>query len=473
MSEIYDIVVIGAGPGGYVAAIKAAKLGLRTAIIEERAVGGTCLNRGCIPAKAMIYASSLYKEVKEAEQFGIHVSDVTYDYDKIVTYKEATTDKLVQGVQQLLKANGVDVLEGKGTLLKDKKVLVQKMDELGSEVMIEGKHIILATGSRPFIPPISGIEQARVLTSDELFAMREAPKSLIIIGGGVISVEFATVYANLGCRITILEAMPKLVPNMDKEISQNLKMILKKRGIDIHTSASVERITGDGETCTCFYTEKEKEQNVTADYVLCAVGRCPNTEGLFGENVQPDMERGRILVNEEFESSIPGVYAIGDLIFGMQLAHTASAQGMVVAEKLAGKEPTIDLEVVPGCVYTDPEIASAGLTEEQAKEKGINVKCGKFIMSANGKSVITQEERGFIKVVAEESTGKILGAQMMCARATDMIGEFVTSITNGLTVEQMLRGMRSHPTYNEGIGEALEELGDGAIHVAPKKKNNR
>ena len=478
MSGKYDVIVIGAGPGGYVAAIKAAKLGLKTAIIEERRVGGTCLNRGCIPAKAMIHASSLYREMKEAERFGVSASDVTYDYGKIVTYKEETTDKLVQGVEQLLKANGVDVYEGKGTLLEEKKVRIQKKAEGKEDLtitestvdVIEGENIILASGSKPLILPIPGMDNERVLTSDALFAMKEAPKSLIIIGGGVISVEFATVYANLGCKITILEAMPKLVPNMDKEISQNLKMILKKRGIDIHTSAAVQGVTTEDGTCTCHYIEKDQEQEVTADYVLCAVGRCPNTDGLFGENVKPDMERGRVLVNENFESSIPGVYAIGDLIFGAQLAHAASAQGIVVAEKLAGKEPSIDLSIVPGCVYTDPEIASAGITEDQAKEKKIAVKCGKFIMSANGKSIITQEERGFIKVVAEESTGKILGAQMMCARATDMIGEFVTAITNGLTAEQMLKGMRSHPTYNEGIGEALEELEGGAIHVVPKKK---
>ena len=467
MSGKYDVVVIGAGPGGYVAAIKAAKLGLKTAIIEERRAGGTCLNRGCIPAKAMIHASSLYREMQEAERFGISASDVTYDYEKIVAYKEETTDKLVQGVEQLLKANGVDVYDGKGTLLEEKKVRIRKEKE---DVVLEGENIILASGSKPLILPIPGMDSERVLTSDALFAMKEAPKSLIIIGGGVISVEFATVYANLGCKITILEAMPKLVPNMDKEISQNLKMILKKRGIDIHTSAAVQGVTTEDGTCTCHDIEKDQEQEVTADYVLCAVGRCPNTDGLFGENVKPDMERGRVLVNANFESSIPGVYAIGDLIFGVQLAHAASAQGIVVAEKLAGKEPSIDLSIVPGCVYTDPEIASAGVTEDQAKENGIAVKCGKFIMSANGKSIITQEERGFIKVVADEATGKILGAQMMCARATDMIGEFVTAITNGLTVEQMLRGMRSHPTYNEGIGEALEELEGGAVHVVPRKK---
>ena len=317
MSGKYGVIVIGAGPGGYVAAIKAAKLGLKTAIIEERRAGGTCLNRGCIPAKAMIHASSLYREMKEAERFGVSASDVTYDYGKIVAYKEETTDKLVQGVEQLLKANGVDVYEGKGTLLEEKKVRIQKKVEdeedstiaesTADDTVIEGENIILASGSKPLILPIPGMDNERVLTSDALFAMKEAPKSLIIIGGGVISVEFATVYASLGCKITILEAMPKLVPNMDKEISQNLKMILKKRGIDIHTSAAVQGVTVEGETCTCHYIEKEKEQEVTAEYVLCAVGRCPNTDGLFGENVKPDMECGRVLVNENFESSIQSV----------------------------------------------------------------------------------------------------------------------------------------------------------------------
>ena len=314
------------------------------------------------------------------------------------------------------------------------------------------------------------MELPRVLTSDELFKLREVPKSLVIIGGGVISVEFATVYSALGSKVTILEAMPRLVPNMDKEIAQNLKLILKKRGVESHTSAAVQGVHMEGDTCVCTFVEKEKEQTVEAEYVLCAVGRCPNTDGLFAEGAAPDMERGRVLVNDKFESSIPGVYAIGDLIFGAQLAHAASAQGIVVAEQLAGKEPSVNLDVVPGCVYTDPEIASAGITEDAAKEQGIKVKTGKFIMSANGKSLITKEERGFIKIVADEETDVILGAQMMCARATDMIGEFVTAIANKMTVAQLLKGMRAHPTYNEGIGEALEEAEGGAIHVVPKKK---
>lgn len=423
MSEKFDVVVIGAGPGGYVAAIKSAKLGMKTAVIEEREVGGTCLNRGCIPAKAMIHASTLYREIKEADRFGISASDVTYDFEKILEYKEQTTGQLVQGVEQLLQANGVTRYYGKGTLFEGKKVKITGNEEQS----VEAENVILASGSKPLILPIRGMDLPRVLTSDELFKLSEVPKSLVIIGGGVISVEFATVYSALGSKVTILEAMPRLVPNMDKEIAQNLKLILKKRGVESHTSAAVQGVHMEGDTCVCTFVEKEKEQTVEAEYVLCAVGRCPNTDGLFAEGAAPDMERGRVLVNDKFESSIPGVYAIGDLIFGAQLAHAASAQG-------------------------------------------IKVKTGKFIMSANGKSLITKEERGFIKIVADEETDVILGAQMMCARATDMIGEFVTAIVNKMTVAQLLKGMRAHPTYNEGIGEALKEAEGGAIHVVPKKK---
>lgn len=467
MGERFDVIVIGAGPGGYVAAIKCAKAGLRTAIVENRRVGGTCLNRGCIPAKAMIHASSLYREMQEAEKFGVSAERITFDYEKIVSYKEETTEKLCRGIEQLLKGNVVTILFGKGSLEQGRKVKVTGEE---SEEYYDAEHVILAAGSKPVILPIPGLELPGVLTSDELFKLTEMPESLVIIGGGVISVEFASVYANLGCKVTIVEAMPRLIPNMDKEISQNLKMILKKRGVNIHTSASVQRVEQEGELYTCVFTEKEKEVKVSARYVLCAIGRCPNTEGLFGEGAEPEMERGRVVVDEKFQSSIEGVYAIGDLVKGLQLAHLASAQGMYVAEMLAGEEASVDLSAVPGCVYTDPEIASVGMTEDEAKEKGLEIKTGKFIMSANGKSLITKEERGFIKILAEKETDVIVGAQMMCARATDMIGELVTAIANRMTVRQLLRGMRAHPTYNEGVQEALEELLGGAVHVMPKKK---
>lgn len=467
MGQHYDVMVIGAGPGGYVAAIRAAKLGLHVAVVEEDRAGGTCLNRGCIPAKAMIHAAETYRSAREADQFGVETGRVSFDYGKILAYKEETTDALVQGVEQLLAGNGVDRLAGKGTLLAGKKVRVTTEEK---EEVYAADHIILAAGSKPLLLPIPGMDLPGVLTSDGLFRLQECPESLAIIGGGVISVEFATAFAGLGTKVTILEALPRLVPNLDKEISQNLKMILKKRGVDIHTSASVQEVAEEDGRYVLRFTEKEKEQEASARYVLCAVGRVPNTEGLFAEDALPDMERGRVLVDEKFETSIPGVYAIGDLIFGMQLAHTASAQGTVVAEHLAGKSASVDLSVVPSCVYTDPEIASVGLTEEDAKEQGIPVRVGKFIMSANGKSLISREERGFVKILAAEESGVILGAQMMCARATDMIGELATAVANGLTAKQLLRGMRAHPTYNEGVGEALEELEGGAVHVMPRRK---
>lgn len=467
MGQHYDVMVIGAGPGGYVAAIRAAKLGLHVAVVEEDRAGGTCLNRGCIPAKAMIHAAETYRSAREADRFGVETGRVSFDYGKILAYKEETTDALVQGVEQLLAGNGVDRLAGKGTLLAGKKVRVATEEK---EEVYAADHIILAAGSKPLLLPIPGMDLPGVLTSDGLFRLQECPESLAIIGGGVISVEFATAFAGLGTKVTILEALPRLVPNLDKEISQNLKMILKKRGVDIHTSASVQEVAEEDGRYVLRFTEKEKEQEVSARYVLYAVGRVPNTDGLFAEDALPDMERGRVLVDEKFETSIPGVYAIGDLIFGMQLAHTASAQGTVVAEHLAGKSASVDLSVVPSCVYTDPEIASVGLTEEDAKEQGIPVRVGKFIMSANGKSLISKEERGFVKILAAEESGVILGAQMMCARATDMIGELATAVANGLTAKQLLRGMRAHPTYNEGIGEALEELEGGAIHVMPRRK---
>ncbi len=467
MEQHYDIIVVGAGPGGYVAAIKAAKLGKSVAVVEEGKAGGTCLNRGCIPAKAMIHAAETFQEVLHGDRFGIEAREVSFDYEKILAYKEETTEALVQGVEQLLKGNGVERISGKGTLLPGRQVRVTTEEK---EEILCADQVILATGSKPLLLPIPGMDLPGVLTSDGLFQLRERPESLVIIGGGVISVEFATAFADLGSRVTILEAMPRLVPNLDKEIAQNLKMILKKRGIEIHTSAAVKKVERTQEGLACWFVEKEKEQSVTAQYVLCAVGRIPNTDGLFAEGALPEMERGRVQVDEHFQTSIEGVYAIGDLIFGMQLAHTASAQGTVVAEELAGEAPSVDLNVVPSCVYTSPEIASVGLTEDEAKERQIPVRTGKFIMSANGKSLITKEERGFVKIVAEEDTGVILGAQMMCARATDMIGEFVTAVANGLTASQMSRGMRAHPTYDEGIGEALEELEGGAIHVVPRKK---
>lgn len=465
--ETFDLIVIGAGPGGYPAAIKAAKLGLKTAIVENREVGGTCLNRGCIPTKAMIHAAEVLEEAKAGERFGILADNVRYDYGKIIDYKNEVSASLRQGVEQLLKANGVTVLSGLGVLQADKTVMVVSGEE---KTCYGAENILLATGSKPLVLPIEGMNLPGIMTSDDVFQMQEVPESIIIIGGGVISVEFASVFQALGAKVTIVEALPRILPGMDKEISQNLKMILKKRGVEIYTGAFVQKVEAEGDGYTCIFTEKEKEHRVSAAALLSAVGRAANTDGLFGDGVSLDIERGRILVDDDFRTSMEGVYAIGDVIPGIQLAHSASAQGVYVAERLAGKKPEVKLDIVPGCVYTSPEIASVGLTEEEAKEKGITVETGKVMMSANGKSLISKEERGFIKILADAETKEIVGVQMMCARATDMIGEFVTAMANHMTAEDMRKGMRAHPTYNEAVGEALEEMAGGAIHVMPKKK---
>ncbi len=476
----FDLIVIGAGPGGYVAAIKAAKAGLNTAIVESIRVGGTCLNRGCIPTKAMIHASSLYKEIlHESPLVGISVDGAEFDYGKIIEYRGSTVDELVTGIEDLLDANGVTRIYGRGVLEAGEAAeggrLVSVYDAAGCCTEYAADKVLLATGSVPELIPVPGIDLPGVLTSDGVFALEEMPESLVVIGGGVIGVEFATIFANLGAKVTLVVSSPKVLFKMDKEISQNLKMIIKKSGVEVYTGCSVQKIE---EGCDCgngytvFFEEKGKEQTACGQYVLCAKGRKPNLDGVFGEGVEIAMT-GRFIDTDAakgFETSMPGVYAIGDIIPGIQLAHTASAHGICCIEKMTGEAPSLNLELIPSCVYTDPEIAQVGLTEADAKEQDIPVKVGKFIMSANGRSLISHEERGFIKVVVSEDDNVVLGAQMMCARATDMIGEFTTAIANGLTVHDMLAGVRAHPTYNEGITDALEAAIGESIHTMPKRR---
>lgn len=466
MLDNLDLVVIGAGPGGYVAAIKAAQLGMKVAVIENREVGGTCLNRGCIPTKTLIHASQIYNEMKSLEEIGLYGENFSYDIMKIHERKDKVLDQIRSGILQLLKSNKITLLNGKGTIVSQGKVLVENQD--GKEE-VEAKHILIATGSVPSLPPIPGLNLDNVITSDELLKTSDKIyKNLLVIGGGVIGVEFASIYHVLDCNVTVIEALDRLLPNMDKEISQNLKMILKKRGVDIHTSARVEKIA-DEDGLKCYYEEKGKVQCAPCDGVLVAIGRRANTEGLFAEGVAVDMEKDRILVNDKFETSMKNVYAIGDVIQGIQLAHVASAQGINAVMNMSGKKAEINMNLVPSCIYTSPEIASVGMDADEAKKREIEIEAGKFIMSANGKSVISKEDRGFIKVVVDKPTQKILGAQMMCARATDMISEFTTAIANGLTLEEMLIGMRPHPTYNEGITEALESVLGNSIHTVPRR----
>ena len=450
----FDLIIIGAGPGGYEAALHAAKLGLKTALVERRDVGGTCLNRGCIPTKTLLHSAEIFHEAKEAEAFGVHTENVGYDLPAVFARKQAVVEKLRGGVEGLLKAAKVTLLRGTGTILAPGKVRVTNAD--GAEEYACA-NIIAATGSVPARPPIPGLELA--MTSDELLEGAETLyKSLIIIGGGVIGVELATFYADLGCPVTIVEGLDRLLPNMDRELGQNLAMLLKKRGVTIQTGAMVQGVEKSENGLTVRYLQKEKPGAAEAEAVLCAIGRSPYSKDLFAEELQPEYERRRLKVDGHFRTSIPGVYAIGDVSSPVQLAHVATAQGLACVDEIAGRTPGQDLSLVPGCVYTRPEIATVGLTEAEAKEKGIPIKTAKALMSANGRTEILMGERGFMKLVAHAETGRLLGAALMCERATDMISQLSLAMAKGLTVRDLLTIIRPHPTFEEALGAALEEL---------------
>ncbi len=466
----YQLIVIGAGPGGYEAAIRAAQLGLTTALIERRDVGGTCLNRGCIPTKAMLHSAQLYREAANFELFGLHTENTSFDWAKVHQRKNDVVVKLRTGIEQLIKANKIDFFNNSASILGKNDV------QLDQGEVIRGENILIATGSVPARPPIPGLDLPNVVTSDELlddphFTQADSlAKEILIIGGGVIGVEFASVFSSFGCHVTIVEAMERILPTMDREISQSLNMVLKKRGVSIHTGAMVEKLEQDENGLVCHFTEKGKAQAVPAQQVLVAIGRRPNIQGLFAEGFEVACERGRIVTDENFRTSVDSIYAIGDVTSKIQLAHMASAQGICAVHIIAGQKPPIDLRYVPGCIYTDPEIASVGITEDEAKQQGIPVKKGKFLMTGNGRSLIDEQERGFIKVLAHQETDVILGAQLMCSRATDIVAELATAIVNGLTCAQLAGVIRPHPTFCEGVTEAVEDVHAMAIHLAPKKR---
>lgn len=466
----YQLIVIGAGPGGYEAAIRAAQLGLTTALIERRDVGGTCLNRGCIPTKAMLHSAQLYREAANFELFGLHTENTSFDWAKVHQRKNDVVVKLRTGIEQLIKANKIDFFNNSASISGKNDV------QLDQGEVIRGENILIATGSVPARPPIPGLDLPNVVTSDELlddphFTQADSlAKEILIIGGGVIGVEFASVFSSFGCHVTIVEAMERILPTMDREISQSLNMVLKKRGVSIHTGAMVEKLEQDENGLVCHFTEKGKAQAVPARQVLVAIGRRPNTQGLFAEGFEVACERGRIVTDENFRTSVDSIYAIGDVTSKIQLAHMASAQGICAVHTIAGQKPPIDLRYVPGCIYTDPEIASVGITEDEAKQQGIPVKKGKFLMTGNGRSLIDEQERGFIKVLAHQETDVILGARLMCSRATDIVAELATAIVNGLTCAQLAGVIRPHPTFCEGVTEAVEDVHAMAIHLAPKKR---
>lgn len=466
MGDNYELIVLGAGPGGYVAAIKAAQLGHRVAVVESRDVGGTCLNRGCIPTKTLVHAAEVLEEIKSCEKLGIHAENVSYDFDGLHKRKTEVVEQLRGGIEGLFKSNKIDLIRGTGRILDSRRI------QVGDQIY-EADKILIATGSKPAMPPIPGLTLPGVVTSDEMLEGNGVKcGSLVIIGGGVIGVEFATIYHALGCQVTIVEAMERILPTMDREISQNLTMILKKRGIQVYTGARVEQVDQAGENGLAVrFIAKEKEQSVEAERVLVSIGRRANTEGICPPEMDLQMQRGMIPVDASFETCVKGVYAIGDIVLGgIQLAHVASAQGINAVCAMFGEAAPMNLSCIPSCIYTNPEIAAVGMTADEAKAKGIKTITGKAIMSANGKTVIAMADRGFVKLVFEEESKVLLGAVLMCSRATDMITGLSDAVANRLTMDQLAATVRPHPTFSEAIGEAIEDAEGGAIHAAPRRK---
>ena len=451
----YQLIVIGAGPGGYTAALTGAKLGLRTAIIEKSDLGGTCLNRGCIPTKALLHASETYQAALSSDGMGIHASDVSVDVSKLYEFKSRTVEKLRNGVQMLLKSAKVDIIRGKATIGPERVVSVDGPDE----GLYKAERILIATGAEPSRPPIPGLDSEGVLTSDELLEkLDRLPSSIVIIGGGVIGVEFATFFSDLGCEVTVIEALDRLLHNMDRELGQGLAVQLKKRGVKVCTSSTVSKVEKTADGLEVEFTQKGKDDKAIGEKVLCAIGRRPYTDGLLAAGMNLEMDGRRIRVDGQFRTSLEGIYAIGDVSSKIQLAHVATAQAIACVKAIAGAEDEADLNVVPSCVYTRPEIASVGMTEEEAKAAGIKVKSAKVTMFSNARTIIAGGERGYMKLLSDEQTGVLIGAQLMCERASDMIGELSQAIAGKQKPHDLLKAMRPHPTFEEAMTEALTNL---------------
>lgn len=455
MSEFqYDLVIIGAGPGGYEAAYEAADFGMKVALVEKDLVGGTCLNRGCVPTKTMMHSSDAYRIATQSANIGVSAKGVKADLNRIIDRKCEVSETLRDGIMFLLKKKKVDFVAGTAKVTDGHTVEISGNDEVSE---LTAANIMIATGSEPATPPIPGADLPGVLDSTGLLELRgEIMKDFVIIGGGVIGIEFATIYSDLGTNVTVVEAMDRLLPNMDKELGRSLKMNFKNRGIDTHTNAMVEKIEERNGRLVCFYKEKDKVQEVEADHILVCTGRRPVTKGVFSEELEEKLlgARGFLQVDDCYRTEIPSIYGIGDAIGGTMLAHTATAEGRNAVAIMNGKEPEINMNVVAGCIYTSPEIASVGLTQDEAKEAGIDVITKKFPTSANGKTIIEELDRGFIKLVASKEDHTLLGAQLMCGRATDIVGELAVAIANGLTVEEVANTIHPHPTFVEAVCEA-------------------
>ncbi|WP_053991320.1 dihydrolipoyl dehydrogenase [Mangrovimonas sp. TPBH4] len=463
----YDVAVIGSGPGGYVAAIRCAQLGMKTAIIEKYStLGGTCLNVGCIPSKALLDSSHHYEDaVKHFEEHGIEIpGDIKVNLEKMIARKQSVVDQTTGGIDFLMKKNNIDVYEGVGAFKDATHITIS-----GKETIeIEAKNTIIATGSKPSSLPFIEIDKERIITSTEALKLKEIPKHLIVIGGGVIGLELGQVYKRLGAEVSVVEYMDRIIPTMDGGLSKELNKVLKKQKFKINTShkvKSVERV-GD-EVIVKADNKKGEEVEFRGDYCLVSVGRRPYTDGLNAEAAGVKLnDRGQVEVNDHLQTSASNIYAIGDVVKGAMLAHKAEEEGVFVAETLAGQKPHIDYNLIPGVVYTWPEVAAVGKSEEQLKEAGVDYKVGQFPMRALGRSRASMDLDGFVKILADKNTDEILGVHMVGARAADMIAEAVVAMEYRASAEDVSRMSHAHPTFTEAIKEAaLAATGDRALHV--------
>ncbi len=460
----FDIIVLGSGPGGYVTAIRASQLGFKTAIIEKESLGGVCLNWGCIPTKALLKSAQVFEYLKHADDYGLTIESYDKDFDAVVNRSRNVAGTMSKGVQFLMKKNKIEVIMGYGTLKAGKKVAVSSED--GTETVYEADHIIIATGARARELPSLPQDGKKVIGYREAMTLPKQPKKLIVVGSGAIGVEFAYFYNAMGTNVTLVEYMPRIVPVEDEEISKQMERSFTKSGIKVMTSAEVTKVDSSGKGVKATVKTDNGDEVLSADIVLSAVGIKTNIENIGLEELGIATDRDKIIVNDFYQTNLPGYYAIGDVTSGQALAHVASAEGILCVEKIAGQhvEP-IDYNNVPGCTYCFPEVASVGYTEEQAKEKGFEIKVGKFPFTASGKAQAGGHTDGFVKVIFDAKYGEWLGCHMIGAGVTDMIAEAVVGRKLETTGHEILKTVHPHPTMSEAVMEAVAAAYDEVIHI--------
>lgn len=459
-----EVIVIGGGPGGYVSAIRAAQLGNNVKLVEKDSIGGTCLNRGCIPTKVLLHAVGLRDNFKKARDYGFTIQEQSFDWETLMQRKNDTVKQLTDGVRTLLDSWGVEVIGGEAFFEEPKVVSVR--DDRGSSHRLSGDCFIIATGSRPSTPPIEGLESRGVLTSDEALDIEEIPSSMLIVGGGVIGIEFATLFSGLGCNVTVVEFLPRILSTIDEEMAYMVHEILSSKGISIHVAARVVKIEEKGSSLTVTFEDKNgKSTTVEVEKVLLAAGRTPNTEILGLERTGVNVERGRIVVDKHMRTNLPHIYAIGDCASPYMLAHVAMAEGETAAANIGGQDLEMDYTVVPSCIFTSPELASVGLSESECLKAGISVKTGRFPMAGNGRALTLGEAEGVIKIVADSRYERVLGVHILGPNATELISTACMAMKLEATAEEISDMIFAHPTIGEALKEAALSLQGRTIHL--------